>query len=111
MEDIFGEGAVRHRASLCQSRYIGLSSGINCTVCDRRHDKETKSCLREQITTSALASIFKAAQSYAHCSATFEEVALKFLDAGERTLCVHILSQGWNAREDGEFHNRNNFQF
>ncbi|KAF9569895.1 DigA protein [Agrocybe pediades] len=37
---------------------------------------------------------FQAAQSYAHCSATFEEVALKFLDAGERdSLRSYLISR------------------
>ncbi|KJA29290.1 hypothetical protein HYPSUDRAFT_32690 [Hypholoma sublateritium FD-334 SS-4] len=37
---------------------------------------------------------FQAAQSYAHCSATFEEVALKFLDVGERdSLRSYLISR------------------
>ncbi|KAF5312904.1 hypothetical protein D9619_003136 [Psilocybe cf. subviscida] len=37
---------------------------------------------------------FQAAQAYAHCSATFEEVALKFLDVGERdSLRSYLMSR------------------
>lgn len=37
---------------------------------------------------------FQAAQSYAHCSATFEEVALKFLDVDERdSLRSYLISR------------------
>ena len=37
---------------------------------------------------------FQAAQSYAHCSATFEEVALKFLDVAERdSLRSYLISR------------------
>jgi len=37
---------------------------------------------------------FQAAQSYAHCSATFEEVALKFLDIAERdSLRSYLISR------------------
>lgn len=37
---------------------------------------------------------FQAAQSYAHCSASFEEVALKFLDIGERdSLRAYLISR------------------
>ncbi|KAF8973878.1 DigA protein [Flammula alnicola] len=40
------------------------------------------------------AQYFQAAQSYAHCSATFEEVALKFLDVGERdSLRSYLISR------------------
>lgn len=37
---------------------------------------------------------FQAAQAYAHCSATFEEVALKFLDVAERdSLRSYLISR------------------
>lgn len=37
---------------------------------------------------------FQAAQSYAQCSATFEEVTLKFLDVGERdSLRSYLISR------------------
>lgn len=40
------------------------------------------------------AQYFQAAQAYAHCSATFEEVALKFLDVAERdSLRSYLISR------------------
>jgi len=37
---------------------------------------------------------FQAAQAYAHCSVSFEEVALKFLDVGERdSLRSYLISR------------------
>jgi len=47
---------------------------------------------------------FQAAQCYAQCSVTFEEVTLKFLDAGERdALRVYLISRLERTRKAVRF--------
>jgi hypothetical protein len=85
MENLSSTKQIRRRAPICEGSYLipDLASGFDKSVGQTAGQRDLV-LSAQALSFFNQGKYFPAAQSYAQCSVTFEEVALKFLDVGER---------------------------